>query len=417
MAVPTNILQNVQTYNKASLAYLLNSCPFLKTANKKYQDFQKANPANLGDTITFDKPPRFIAGDGLVANFQGVEQRVQTLTVNKAKNVPIAVTAQELIFNVEDYMDRFGKAAVQELASVIEADIAQLAVTAPYRHYGDGITPITSHEQLSQMLAEFRNFGAARDNTRVYLSDVAIPSIVNSGLNQFVPGRNDEEANSWELNNTWNKAEWYSSNLLPTHTAGTEGVQQATLTVVSTTTNSDGGVTSITFSGTTSASDAASVKENDKFTFQDDVSGQPDLRFRTFIGHHVSANQVQFRATADAASTGGSQVTVTIEPALQAPVGKNQNINTAIVAGMQVKALPSHRAGLVHSGDQFYVAMPPLPDQRPYDTSVHMDDQTGASLRFYSGSLFGQNQTGSVTDCIWGDTLVSDNAMSVIFPL
>lgn len=416
MAVPNNILQNVQTYNKADLAYLLNRFCFIATANKKYRDFQQANPANLGDTITFDKPPRFVANDTLVVNFQGVEQRVQTLTVDNAKNIGIAVTAQQLIFNLEDYMDRFGRSAIDELGSVVEADIANLCVTSPYRFYGDGVTPINSFGQLAQALALFRNFGAARDMTRGYLSDIAIPGIVNTGLNQFAINRNNETANSWELGQ-FSQCEWYESNLLPVHTAGSNGQEGTTLTVVSTTQNSDGGVITITFSGSSSASDSSAVLENDKGQFQDNVSTYTNLRYRTFIGHQVSSCPVQFRVTADAASTAGSQVTVSIDPPLQAASGKNQNINTSIVAGMQVKFLPSHRAGMIQSGNQFYVAIPPLPDQDPFATSVVTDEDSGASLRMYTGAQFGQNSQGTVHDVIWGKTQVNDNCMSVIFPL
>lgn len=416
MAVPNNILQNVQTYNKADLAYLLNSFAFIATSNKKYKNFQQANPANLGDTITFDKPSRFVASDGLVVSFEGVEQRVQTLVCNKSKNIAIALTAQQMIFNVADYMTRFGMSAIKELGSKVEASVAQLCVTAPYRFYGNGITPITSFQQLADALALFRNFGAAYDQTRGYLSDIAIPAIVNTGLNQFATNRNNEMANSWELGR-FSDCDWMTSNLLPVHTAGTEGQNQTVLTVVSTTLNSDGGVISITFSGTTSASDVDSIKENDKAQFQDGVGALTNLRFRTFIGHEVSACPVQFRATADAASTAGSQVTVLVDPPLQATAGKNQNINTPIVAGMQVKFLPSHRAGMIQSGNQFYMAMPPLPDQDPFTTSIVTDMDSGASLRMYTGAQFGQNSMGTVHDILWGDTQVSDNAMSVIFPL
>lgn len=416
MTLPNNILQNVQTYNKADLAYLQNLSCFIHTANKKYKDFEKANPSNLGDTITFDKPPRFVAADGLTVNFQGVEQRLQTLTVDQAKNVGINISAQQLIFNLEDYMSRFGKAAIEELAAVVEANVAELCVTAPYRFYGNGITPINSFGQLASALALFRNYGAAPYMTRGYLLDIAVPDIVNTGLNQFVPRGNDELRNSWELG-AFSRCEWYESNLLPTHTAGTEGQAQATLTVVSTTTDSDGAVTAITFSGCTSANDADSVKENDKFQFQDGVSGQTNLRYLTFIGHKVSSNPVQCRVTADAASTAGSQVTVSIDPPLQAAFGKNQNINTPIVAGQQIKILPSHRAGMIQSGDQFYLAMPPLPDTDPYASSVATDPETGASLRMYTGAQFGQNLYGTVHDCIWGKTQVNNNAMSLIFPL
>jgi len=416
MALPSNVLQNVQTYNKADLAYLQNLSCFIHTANKKYKDFEKANPANLGDTITFDKPPRFVAADGLTVNFQAVEQRLQSLVVDQAKNVGINISAQQLIFNLEDYMDRFGKAAIEELAAVVESDIANVCVEAPYRFYGNGVTPINSYNQLASALSLFRNFGASPSATKGYLLDTAIPDIVGTGLNQFVPKGNDELRNSWELG-AFSRCEWYESNLLPTHTAGTEGVSQTTLTVVSTTTDADGAVTAITFSGCTSASDADSIKENDKFQFQDGVAGQTNLRYLTFVGHKTSSNSVQCRATADAASTGASQVTVSIDPPLQSAFGKNQNISTPIVAGQQVLFLPSHRAGMIQSGNQFYVAMPPLPDTDPYASSVASDADTGASLRMYTGAQFGQNLYGTVHDCIWGKTQVSDNAMSVIFPL
>lgn len=415
MALPNNIVQNVQTYNKADLAYLQNSNCFIANANKKYRDFQKANPANLGDTITFDKPARFVANDGLVVNFQGVEQRVQSLTVDKAKNIGIDISAQQLIFNLEDYMERFGKSAILELGAVVEADIAGLCESAPYRFYGNGITPIASFNQLGQMLAFFRNFGADRNMTKGFLSDVAIPDIVGSGLNQFVPAGNEELRNSWELG-SFSKCEWFESNLLPQHISGTEGQSGSTLTVVSVTQDSDGGVTSITFSGTHSATDANSVLLYDRFQFQDNVAGQPNLRLRTFEGHFPSASPVQFKATANAAAS-GSQVTVSIDPVLQAASGKNQNITQQIVAGMQVKVLPSHRVGMVQSGNQFYAAIPPLPDCDPFMTAVETDMETGASLRMYTGAQFGQNVYGTVHDIIWGKTQVSDNAMAIIFPL
>jgi hypothetical protein len=186
--------------------------------------------------------------------------------------------------------------------------------------------------------------------------------------------------------------------------------------VVSVTTNSDGGVITITFSGTHSATDANSVKIYDRFQFQDNVAGFNNIRFRTFTGHKPSASPVQFKATADAAAS-GSQVTVSIDPPLQAASGKNQNITQQIVAGMQVKVLPSHRVGMVQSGNQFYAAIPPLPDCDPFMTAVKTDMDTGASLRMYTGAQFGQNLYGTVHDAIWGKTQVSDNAMAIIFPL
>lgn len=367
------------------------------------------------DTVTFDLPPRFNTASGLVATFQSAEQRVENLTVSEAENVSYAFTAQQFIFNVEDYMDKFGKSAIEELSASIESNVAEVCVSAPFRFYGNGITPINSYGQLSNALALFRNFGAAKSDTKFFLDDIAQSEIVNSGLNQFVHKRNDEEAMSWEVGD-YNRASFYVSNLLPTHTAGSVGQAGSTLTIVSVTKNADDAVTSIEFSGA-SASDADAIKENDKFQIDDGVAGQPNMRYLTFIGHKLSKNPVQFKATAGAASNGAGNVTVSIYPPLKASSGKAQNINNELAAGMEVSVLPSHRAGVIYSGDALFLGMPRLPEETPFPTGNEYDEDTGVSIRMYYGSLFGQNQRGIIHDAIWGKTLVPEYSMSVVFPL
>lgn len=412
----TNILQQVITYNESGLALLLNSFAFLSTSNMKFQRFNDDIPKNLGDTVSFDLPPRFTTTASLVVTFQSAVQRVQQLTVNKQASTAYEFTAQQFIFNVRDYMQVFGKSAIAELGTQVESDVASLAETNTFRFYGDGTTPISTYLQLANALAFFRNFGSAKENTKGYLSDLTFPSIINSGLNQFALDRNNKEAMSWEIGR-FSNCEWYQSNLLKTHTAGTEGNAGTVLTVASVVTDANGGVIQITFSGTTSASDPNSVKAYDKFQFNDGVSGFPNVRFLTFIGHLPSQSPVQFRATADAASTAGSQVTVNIYPALQAASGQSQNITSPIVPGMQVSVLPTHRCGLIMSGNPLFLAMPKLPEEVPYPTSVAQDPDSGASIRQYYGSLFGQNQRGMVHDIIWGRTLVDEYAMMVALPL
>jgi len=411
-----NILQQVITYNESNLALLLNSFCFISTTNKKFIGFNDSVPKNLGDTVSFDLPPRFTTTNSLVVTFQPAVQRVQTLTVNQQVSTAYEFTAQQFIFNVRDYMERFGQSAVSEIGTQIESNIAQLAETNTYRFYGDGVNPINSYLQLANALAFFRNYGAAVMDTKGFLSDLTFPLIVNSGLNQFTLDRGNREAMSWEIGE-FSKCEWYQSNLLKTHISGTEGNEASTLTVVSTTLDANGAVTAITFSGTNAANDPNSVQAYDKFQFSDGVSGFTNLRYLTFIGHKISQNPVQFRATAQAASTGGNQVTVSIYPPLQVNSGQDQNINTPIVAGMQATVLPSHRCGLIYSGDPMFLAMPRLPEEVPYPTGIATDPDSGASLRSYYGSLFGQNQRGYVTDCIWGSTLVDEYSMLVALPI
>lgn len=432
MAVPTNILQQVQTYQRSSLAYLLNLTCFVSTANTKFKDFEKIT-ANLGSSVGFDLPPRFTTAQGLVATFQPSVQRVQVLTVDQSANTSFAFTAQERIFNVdkdvENYMVEFGKSAMHELANQIEANIAANAASAvvnpstglansasgPFRFFGDGVTAINSYQQLAQMIANFKNFGAVHDGIKVYLSDLQIPAIVGTGLNQFAPNRNNDIAMSWEVGKFGTPpVEYYQSNLLPIHVSGTLGVAGTTLTVVSTNDPTGAAISQITFSG--AGTDANAVFAADLMQFQDGVSGQPNMRYLTFVGHSPSGQPVQVRATAAAASSGGN-VTISITPTLQATAGANQNINNNIVAGMQVKILPSHRAGVVVGGNALFMAMPRLPEQDPFATANEYDKDTGVSLRMTYGSTFGQNQTGTIYDCVWGSVLVPEYSMRIALPL
>ena len=438
--LPVNTLQTVQTYQKAELAWLLNSFVGISQANKKFEKFNDLT-ANLGDTVTFDTTPRYISYAGLVITEQPSVQRVQSLVCSQAANVAAAYTDQQFIFNVRDYMDRFGMSAMKELGSLVESDILKNFVSGvivndpqnanfqglqvnsgPFRFYGDGVTPINSYTQLAQAVANFEDFGAATHKMMGILPVANIPAIVGTGLNQFAMTRNNEIAYDWELGK-FSGTDWYESNLLPLHISGTIGNAAAPnniMTVVSTNDPTGTNVTSITFTEPTGGTDANAIKAGDLFQFNDGVSGKPNMRFLTFIGHRPTQQPVQFRAIADAATVAG---TVTVQVQTINGVGlvwaqnQNQNINNTIQAGMTVTPLPSHRAGCLMSGDQFYLAMPRLPDESPFTTSNMTDVDSGASIRHYFGSQFGRNNRAYVRDCIWGSTLVAENSMRLIFPM
>jgi hypothetical protein len=437
MANPTmdNLLVQVQTYQEGLLAYLQNLNVFVATANTRFKEFEKLT-ANLGSSVTFDLPYRFTTADSLVATFQPLDQRFQTLVADQSKNVSFVISAEQLIlFKLEEYMSRIGKGAIRQLSATIESQVAAQCIAGvpagvnsagnpyagsgnniPFRFYGNSVTQINSYTQLSQAVAMFENFGSAVGEHKAYVSDTVIPSIIGSGLQQFAESRNNEIANSWELGRFYGTM-WYKSNLLPIHLAGSEGINGTVLTVVSTTLNAAGQVIAITFSGTHAASDPNSVLQYDRFQFNDGVAGFTNMRYLTFTGYQPSSNPVQFFATANAASTAGSDVTVSIYPPLQAGVGNTQNLNQQIQAGMQASVLPSHRAGLLTSGDPLFIAMPRLPDEMPYPTGNRSDPDTGVSVRMYYGSLFGQDQHGIIHDALWGSTLVPEYGMVLVFPV
>lgn len=412
MAVPVNILQTVQTYQLSGLAFLQNLNCFVATSNTKFKDFDKLT-AQLGDTVGFDLPPQFTTTNSLVVNFQPSTQRVHTLTVDFPISVGYAFTAQQFIFNVRDYMEKFGRAAIIELSGQVESYVAQVCEKNTYRFFGDGVTPITEFGQLGQALAFFRNYGSVQSDVKAYLSDMSVSSIVDSGLNQFALDRNNKIAMSWQVGR-FNNCDFYQSNLLPVHTSGTVGNTPRTLVVHTIgAPNPDGSISTITFDTNPALlNDVNAIKQFDSLQFSSNT-----FRYLTFTVRKVSQNPVQISATADAASDGAGLVTVTFTPALQALPVANQNINRAIAVGMVVSVLPSHRCGLITGGNPLMLAMPQLPDQDPFKTANEYDPETGVSIRQYFGSRFAQNQQGMVHDCIVGRTLIPEYAMKIAFPL
>lgn len=422
-----NILQQVETYNEVNLALLQNSCCVMKLANTTFKDFDKSAPMNKGATITFDRRPRFRTTNSLTITKQSAEQRVLSLTVDQEISTAFDFTESEFLYNIDadfgsantgairmGYLEKFGESAVAEIAAEIESNVSEVFQNDTYRFFGDGVTDITTRLQLANAVARFKNYGSAKDNIVGILPDTTFPKVIDSGATQFTLDRNNEESMSWELGN-YASCNWYQSNLLPRHTAGTVGQSGATLTVVSTTKNSDGQITSITFSGA-SALDSSAILKSDRFQFQDGVSGISNVRLTTFIGHKRSANPVQFSATVNAESNGSGQVTVTPNIVLDPTSSKNQNITQDIVAGMQAKVMPSHTSGIIMAGNPLFLGMPKLTTKDPYKSSQKMDPETGISLRQYYGASYGIDEQGMVIDGIWGKVLESDYAMAFIIP-
>jgi hypothetical protein len=129
---------------------------------------------------------------------------------------------------------------------------------------------------------------------------------------------------------------------------------------------------------------------------------------------------VQARVISCTASVSGT-FTATIQTTngigLVSAQNQNQNLNNVIQTGMQCTPLPSHKAGILMTVSQFYLAMPQLPDQEPFSTVNQQDKESGASIRHYWGVQFGQNVRSYVRDGIWGSALVAENCLRIIYPM
>lgn len=410
-----NVFVNVQTYQPYACAYLRHSSPLIYDANRKFDQFQDFT-GNLGNTVLFQKQLLLKPTKSLVYNWEQTVQRTISLTVDKPLSVPLQYSAEQLVFNdAEAFMkDYGGKAAMNCMSGEIETTLAELAETETFLHFGNGRTEINSYVQLSSALRKMRNYGNTLGDAKAYIPDFAVDKIINAGQNQFTLDRNNITANSWDLG-SFAKCDWRISSFLKKHIAGSEGQANSTLTVVGVDTDPEDPtkVVAITFSGASAASDPDSVKKGDKFTFN--LSADT---YMTILGSggKASASLVQFSAAANAASNGSSEVTVTLNNPLIAS-GNQQNITKQIAAGMTVSVADSHYVGLITQGDPLFLAMPRLPNTDPYKMKQDYDMDSGISVRFSYGTIYGQNIYGYAFDAIYGGQLNGENAMAVLFPL
>lgn len=410
-----NSFNQVATYHDIMLATLQNENGILNRCNKKFKDFPNTIISNLGPTVQIYKPVRTTGVNSLTWATQGVTQRIQNLTINQPYSSSVDFTIEQMLENVDpfNFMEKIGNNMVADIGSNVEQNLAKDFIKHPFRFYGDGITSLNTFYDLASAMAMFRNYGSVLTQAEAFIPDLSIPSVVNTGANQFTLDRNNKSTMSWELGQ-FARCNWNSSNQLQVHLAGSEGNAGTTLTVVSTTKDANGNILTITFSGCNAASDANSIKQYDRLYIT--TSG---ARLLQFTGYNLSGNPIQFQAASDASSTSGSQVTVTLLTSLFP--GKSTTdaiaINEDIVAGMTAKVLPDHRAGVIYAGNPHMLAMPQMGPVSPFDSAYKADPETGAAIQMAWGATLGQNSTKMGCSTLWGSTMFPEYSMALIYPV
>lgn len=450
MTMPANSLQNVRTLIDAELGLYQNVNPFTspEVVNTEYSNFQD-EPANLGSTIRLQLPYTPYVNAGIIPKFQALEQNYIDLTVDQGWHNAIGVNNFELIYNLkpEQYMDKYGKAAMSVMGDKVGATIAKNADSSvpvqtvedgelvptgalhtesgPYLFYGAQSSAVTSaintDLQLKEAITGHLNIGCAKTDLCMIIPDIAVDAIIANQLSQFALKRNDsttEPGAAWQLPDLTvasRRIKIYTSNLLPLHVAGACGNDATghTLTIQSLVVDSDGGISSIVArSSLTSQSDA--IKSGDLIEFADNGALRP--RYKTHMGDIVSSNKIQIRATADCDTDGSGDATIPIYPKLYVAPGTKQNVNVAIVAGMTMTVMPTHRCGLIISGKALYACMPKLPETDPFESFVQTDTETNTSMRFYRGWIMDKGVKGCIRDMILGTLLVPKNCRRMLFP-
>jgi hypothetical protein len=139
-----NSLLTIDMITRKALEILENNLVLTRNVNRQYDDSFAVEGAKIGSTLRIRLPDRALVTDGAALQTQDDNEQFTTLSVASQKHIGINFTSAELTMQLDDFADRVLKPRISQLASSIDADVANA-----YKAIGNsvgtpGTTPSTS---------------------------------------------------------------------------------------------------------------------------------------------------------------------------------------------------------------------------------------------------------------------------------
>jgi hypothetical protein len=139
-----NSILTIDMITRKSLEILENNLVITRNVNRQYDDSFAVAGAKIGSTLRIRLPDRALVTDGAALQVQDDNEQYTTLTVSTQKHIGVNFTSAELTMQLDDFAERVLKPRISQLASSIDADVAN-----SYKYIGNtvgtpGTTPSTS---------------------------------------------------------------------------------------------------------------------------------------------------------------------------------------------------------------------------------------------------------------------------------
>jgi hypothetical protein len=295
-----NSILTIDMITRKALEILENNLVLTRNVNRQYDDSFAVEGAKIGSTLRIRLPDRALVTDGAALQVQDDNEQFTTLTVASQKHIGVNFTSAELTMQLDDFAERVLKPRISQLASSIDADVANA-----YRNIGNsvgtpGTTPSTSLVLLQAQ--QKLNENAAVMSPRY----ATVNPAANAGLVEGMKGLfNPTDTISRQFKNgmmgmgVLGFDEVNMSQSIKQHTTGDWGTS---ITVTSTVTTEGQSTLPISFTGS-----SKTFNVGDVFTIAGVFAVNPQTREST-------GSLQQFTVTA--AATGSSTATLSIFPAL-----------------------------------------------------------------------------------------------------
>jgi hypothetical protein len=318
-----NSILTIDMITRKALEILENNLVLTRNVNRQYDDSFAVEGAKIGSTLRIRLPDRALVTDGAALQVQDDNEQFTTLTVASQKHIGVNFTSAELTMQLDDFAERVLKPRISQLASSIDADVANA-----YKGIGNsvgtpGTTPSTSLVLLQAQ--QKLNENAAVMSPRY----ATVNPAANAGLVEGMKGLfNPTDTISKQFKNGMMGTgvlgfdEINMSQSIKQHTTGTRAATGATTGAAVT----SEGATTLTLT----VGSGETIAVGDVFTIADCYAVNPQTREST-------GSLFQFVALASSTST--TTATVTVAPMYSA--------NHALAT---VNALPGNSKAVVFVG-------------------------------------------------------------------
>jgi hypothetical protein len=323
-----NSLLTIDMITRKALEILENNLVLTRTVNRQYDDSFAVEGAKIGSTLRIRLPDRALVTDGAALQVQDDNEQFTTLSVSSQKHIGVNFTSAELTMQLDDFAERVLKPRISQLASSIDADVAN-SFKSVYNSVGTpGTTPATSLVLLQAQ--QKLNENAAVMSPRY----ATVNPAANAGLVEGLKGL---------FNPTDVVSRQFKNGLMGTGVLGYEEISMSqsikqfstgtfsrtASTTVGTTISAQGATTVVLSQG----SATTTLKVGDVFTIGSVFSVNPQTREST------GALQ-QFVVTEDTAGVAGTY-TVKVSPAIYTAANALATVDTFPQSGAVVTFLGS----------------------------------------------------------------------------
>ena len=296
-----NTLLTIDMITRKALEILENNLVITRNVNRQYDDSFAVEGAKIGSTLRIRLPDRALVTDGAALQVQDDNEQFTTLTVASQKHIGVNFTSAEMALQLDDFAERVLKPRISQLASSIDADVAN-SFNSIYQSVGTpGTTPGTSLVLL-QAQQKLNEAAAVMSPRYATVNPAANAALVEGMKGLFNP--TDTVSRQFKNGMMGMGVLGYEEiNMSQSIKQFTTGSRAATTTVSATV--STQGATQITLVGV----DGQTLKKGDVFTIANVFAVNPQTREST-------GSLQQFVVTQDITAASSLYTNVQISPAI-----------------------------------------------------------------------------------------------------